>query len=899
MQLLTSLSDRQLAADLKLEAVRVQTQQQSRQSQKVLDQVASLGEALAKLSVCQPLPQRVPVTATSTAAPEALDADPTGSNLAEFQKLSDQVRELVRASSGPSPEIRILKQLYFTSMYYREDYMRSAEEGTFEWLSEDETGKTDNADLTTRDDPEWLYQYDDEKRNDCRSRLLSWLRNGHGIFHVVGKAGAGKSTLMKLLVRHHRIHKELQHWAGGKTLLFGHFFFWRAGNREQNSLEGLFRSILFETLSRSPELLPDVFPEAYEEFTRTERDNCIDDIYFRSEDLRTAAWKLAALSMPDDCRLCLFIDGLDEYGENSRDKQQHKDLAETLLQWGISDRVKLLVSSRPEKEFTIAFSNPDQCITLHTLTKRDIRLYAQQSLQRHKEYGRISPHAPRLIRQVVDRAEGVFVWAKFAVDTICRALRDGLFDLRALLEELRDLPDEMDEIYASILKSKKSTRERRRACWLLQAVCNGEVSDLHPLMVLQIDNWHNPDFPFSFERQQWTKPEAEQKMEEATSRVNGLSGGLVDICYDSDLKPPFDIFLKPFHRTLHDFVFTSQVVADMVPETKETYGNDFYSRIRFTDVWFCCSDILDDMDADDVEAFWHPNITTPRVLHAALLDHEWIRSLLMSKERPETWSGEWSCTKNGFSFPHWAVFTCEMVPGQLAAWANSENLKNANHPETLSLLLSAALNKRHRGSFKQLLGRSNPNELFSLCQNRFYRSPSGLCPAYQQVTVWSAFCLSFLMKRIIDMRSDIFADTVIDMGSDIFAETVNDFLEAGADCDFHLIFRSGEAMTAVAAPDALLSWAMSVDSRGQTSWRSKLAKLLEATKVTMSSRDAWAHHGITLAGEDRVKDPLSSGQKWSGSVWGDLLGLGKGVMNEDGSVSLKITWTEGFTARMY
>lgn len=52
--------------------------------------------------------------------------------------------------------------------------------------------------------------------HDCsvREPFLRWLSSGNGIFHISGKLGSGKSTLMKFLCDHERTTVELQKWAG-------------------------------------------------------------------------------------------------------------------------------------------------------------------------------------------------------------------------------------------------------------------------------------------------------------------------------------------------------------------------------------------------------------------------------------------------------------------------------------------------------------------------------------------------------------------------------------------------------------------------------------------------------------------------------------------------------------
>jgi hypothetical protein len=73
---------------------------------------------------------------------------------------------------------------------------------------------------------------------------------------------------MKFLVDHPRTREELDHWAADRQLVFAHFFFWQSGEKLQRSLEGLYRSILFATLKQCPDLIQEVFPEAYDTFSK-------------------------------------------------------------------------------------------------------------------------------------------------------------------------------------------------------------------------------------------------------------------------------------------------------------------------------------------------------------------------------------------------------------------------------------------------------------------------------------------------------------------------------------------------------------------------------------------------------------------------------------------------------
>jgi ABC-type glutathione transport system ATPase component len=60
----------------------------------------------------------------------------------------------------------------------------------------------------------------DEMRRAARDRFMNWLSSGEGVFHISGKLGSGKSTLMKYLGDHRRTRAELIKWAGKHSLVY-------------------------------------------------------------------------------------------------------------------------------------------------------------------------------------------------------------------------------------------------------------------------------------------------------------------------------------------------------------------------------------------------------------------------------------------------------------------------------------------------------------------------------------------------------------------------------------------------------------------------------------------------------------------------------------------------------
>ena len=128
----------------------------------------------------------------------------------------EQIRRLVDVQENAFSAIvqdRILRSLEFEGMHGRFDMVDEAHCETFRWIL-DESDESDKPD----DDREGRDDRDDETQNEvkcaARERFASWLSSGEGIFHISGKLGSGKSTLMKYLSGHPRTRAKLTEWAG-------------------------------------------------------------------------------------------------------------------------------------------------------------------------------------------------------------------------------------------------------------------------------------------------------------------------------------------------------------------------------------------------------------------------------------------------------------------------------------------------------------------------------------------------------------------------------------------------------------------------------------------------------------------------------------------------------------
>lgn len=97
---------------------------------------------------------------------------------------------------------RILSTLWFPKMIARENDIQKVPENTMRWIfeKENEDAKSKNAYLD-------FYPPDSAQQDAARRRsnqFRQWLEANNPIFWISGKAGSGKSTLIKFLIQDQR-----------------------------------------------------------------------------------------------------------------------------------------------------------------------------------------------------------------------------------------------------------------------------------------------------------------------------------------------------------------------------------------------------------------------------------------------------------------------------------------------------------------------------------------------------------------------------------------------------------------------------------------------------------------------------------------------------------------------
>ena len=476
----------------------------------------------------------------------------------QFNELSMKLDKMIEMGGKLATECQILDSLCFASMAARHAKIVDAHAQTFDWIFRPRN------------------QFNESRRQDD---FYDWLVHGTGLFWISGKAGSGKSTLLKFLSHHTATRQALEEWAGDNDLVIASFYFWHAGTELQKSQEGLLQSLLHEILTQCPNLIPVILPKRWQRCIqglstskRWSRLELIDAFRHLSHHSRLVK------------RFCFFVDGLDEYDGD------HTELISLLHQLNASTDLKICASSRPWNVFEIAFgsgSNPK--IRLQDLTRSDIRLYVRETLEENPLFillqMRERQRCKELVYEVVDRADGVFLWVFLVVRSLLQGLTnaDRIADLQ---RRLRRLPVDLNEYFQHMFEKIDDHYQVQTAKTFQIALHASE-----PLALMTYDMLDeledDPDFAFKLEQGPMHSSAIRSRHENMKKRINARCMDLLEVTRaeqqeqgkpgddqsgqsdidepaDSrkDNKGPFSGYVVDFlHRTVRDFLLLRETQA--------------------------------------------------------------------------------------------------------------------------------------------------------------------------------------------------------------------------------------------------------------------------------------------------------------------------------------------------
>ncbi|KAL9095131.1 MAG: hypothetical protein Q9165_002734 [Trypethelium subeluteriae] len=422
----------------------------------------------------------------------------------------------------------IISSLRFPSMHTRYADIKEPHQRTFNWIFE--------ASSTSIDDSRQPVKF------------IDWLRQPHkgeGIYWVSGKAASGKSTLMKFISSHSEVKAALKQWTtNSETLVVASFYFWYAGTKLQKTQEGLMRSLLYEVLRQCPGVIAGVTPDRWTSSILAEQDD-----WTKSELLDTL---LRLTTQMLSAKFCFFIDGVDEYSGD------HNDLLRILEKVAALPSVKICLSSRPWEVFKRRYDHdPERRLYLQDSTRKDIELFALSELEANDNYRYEQANDPRygdLVREITDKAQGVFLWVFLVVRSLIEGLQNG-DSLEILHKRLDDLPHELEQLFARMIAGVEKVYKHKVAQTFHTALAAKE-----PLSIMAYSFMDDEKLQSILKevRHPCSNTEIYLRQDRTARQINAVSKGLLEVSKDPDSHIYFRQKIDFLHRTVRDFLTGQQ-----------------------------------------------------------------------------------------------------------------------------------------------------------------------------------------------------------------------------------------------------------------------------------------------------------------------------------------------------
>ena len=439
-------------------------------------------------------------------------------------------------------ERELLYYLQFKELQDREENIHDAYSNTFQWI------------------------FSVPSQYAGWSSFVDWMTSDQSLYWITGKAGAGKSTLMKMVCRDPRTRQLLSRWGDGrKVQMFSHYF-WNSGTALQMSHEGLVRSMICQALEDMPNLSRELFPRRFEIYILFGGLKAWKEGWSWSE-LMTSFRRLKDI-LTRSMKMAFFIDGLDEFSGN---KTELIDFIHEIL----GKDVKFCVSSRPWTVFEDAFKQSSS-LRLNQVTQEDIKTYVESKFAANAGFQVFCTldrqSADRLLFDIAGKSAGIFLWVVLVVQSLLSGLTDGekLTDLQKRLEAL---PPRLEDLFWKMLKSVDEWHYKR-ACEFFQIQEVMEVDETLLVWSLADDESHekNATIPSTVRTQAQMNAEAEMMRR----RLNACTRGLLEpsksgkqLCYQR---------VGMLHRTVRDFMAR----RDIRKEIRETTGDEFNPAKRLS-----------------------------------------------------------------------------------------------------------------------------------------------------------------------------------------------------------------------------------------------------------------------------------------------------------------------------
>jgi hypothetical protein len=273
----------------------------------------------------------------------------------------------------------------------------------------------------------WVF----ERPEYQRWQDISIVSEHHGFLWIKGKAGAGKSTLMKYL-----FDKAEKAQLAGQTIVS--FFFNARGAPIERSLEGMYRALLHQIFHKLPQLRPLLTRKralsAQSQNWSLDRLQCV----FRD-----------VIESLDSERLTCYIDALDECTED--DVEDMVSLFEDLGERSVAQGTQFQVCFASRHYPYISIDRSESLILEdQDGHKEDVSTYVKKKLKIP-----IKVLKKEMSQLIEERASGVFLWVVLVVSILNDECKRG--NVQLVRTRLKEIPTALTDLIQDILQRDKPT----------------------------------------------------------------------------------------------------------------------------------------------------------------------------------------------------------------------------------------------------------------------------------------------------------------------------------------------------------------------------------------------------------------------------------------------------------
>jgi ankyrin repeat protein len=370
---------------------------------------------------------------------------------------------------------------------------------------------------------------------------ISKMNEHHGFLWIKGKAGAGKSTLMKFA---------LERAPKGVTMnLVLSFFFNARGSTLEKSTLGAYRSLLLQLLIGFPALWH-IFDSLYSATSNfnASREWSVESLKILLEE---------AIQSLEKVSIMCFIDALDECDEDEiRDMVQFfEHIGDLSIERGV--RLLICFSSRHYPHITIR-KGLELVLEGHEGHSQDLASYIETELKIGK-----SKKAQQIRAAIQEKAAGIFMWVVLVVDILNKESDRGRVD--RLQQKLHEIPGGLHELFRDILTRDSNNKEQLVLCiqWVLFAKQPLSPEQLYYAILSGID----PDAVTAWDPDE-VEPDSIRRF------ILDSSKGFTDVTVSKKNKK-----VQFIHESVRDFLLKENGLSKVWPEYKDNFPGQSHERL--------------------------------------------------------------------------------------------------------------------------------------------------------------------------------------------------------------------------------------------------------------------------------------------------------------------------------